>query len=204
MAATIAEPKAPAIRQNPGLTPSMLHHAAWVTHDAAATTDFYTRIMGMELVCAVVDDSVPSTGDEFPFLHIFFKMKDGSTFAFFEMPGLPSAARVTHRAYDILNHIALEVSSTEEVHKWHDWLKLNGIEVVGPTHHEMVLSVYFYDPNGLRLEITTPLDKDWNNHADDAKKVLAGWVRAKEKAKREGCDTVQAMKAFAREAARAH
>ncbi|MRU32189.1 VOC family protein, partial [Xylella fastidiosa subsp. multiplex] len=27
----------------------MLNHAAWVTPDAAATTDIYTRIMGMEL-----------------------------------------------------------------------------------------------------------------------------------------------------------
>ena len=32
-----------------GLTPRMLNHAAYVTHDVAATADFYTRILGMEL-----------------------------------------------------------------------------------------------------------------------------------------------------------
>ena len=97
---------------NPGLTPMMLNHAAWVTHDVAATYDFYTRIMGMEIASTVIDDAVPSTGDAFPYFHIFFKMGDGSTLAFFESPGLPPAAKSTHPAYDVFNHIALEVSST--------------------------------------------------------------------------------------------
>ena len=43
--------------------PRMLHHTAYVTHDAAATIDFYTRVLGMDLVSAVIDDEVPSTGD---------------------------------------------------------------------------------------------------------------------------------------------
>ena len=30
------------------LTPRMLNHLAYVTHDVAATADFYTRILGME------------------------------------------------------------------------------------------------------------------------------------------------------------
>ena len=73
------KPDAPAaVPRNPGLTPMMLNHAAWVTHDVAATHDFYTRIMGMEIASTVIDDSVPSTGDAFPYFHIFFKMKDGS------------------------------------------------------------------------------------------------------------------------------
>ena len=74
------KPKAP-LTPNPGLTPMMLNHAAWVTPDAAATTDFYTRIMGMELASTVLDDSVPSTGDAIPYFHIFFRMGDGSTLA---------------------------------------------------------------------------------------------------------------------------
>lgn len=179
--------------RNPGLTPTMLNHAAWVTHDVAATYDFYTRIMGMEIASTVIDDQVPSTGDAFPYFHIFFKMKDGSTFAFFESPGLPAPAKSTHPAYDIFNHIALEVASPEDVHKWYEWLVANGIDVVGPTDHGIILSVYFFDPNGVRLEITTPLDKNWNNHTERAKEDFALWVEAKEKAKAEGADPVQAM-----------
>jgi catechol 2,3-dioxygenase-like lactoylglutathione lyase family enzyme len=179
--------------RNPGLTPTMLNHAAWVTHDVAATYEFYTRIMGMEIASTVIDDKVPSTGDAFPYFHIFFKMKDGSTFAFFEAPGLPAPAKSTHPAYDIFNHIALEVSSKSDVDKWHSWLKENGLDVVGPTDHGIIYSIYFFDPNGVRLEITTPLDKDWNNHTKDAKSDFALWVGTKEKAKTEGRDVVDAL-----------
>lgn len=193
MTETLEAPRAAAPR-NPGLTPTMLNHAAWVTHDVAATHDFYTRIMGMEIASTVIDDKVPSTGDDFPYFHIFFKMKDGSTFAFFEAPGLPAPAKSTHPAYDIFNHIALEVSSREDVMKWYDWLILNGLDVVGPTDHKgLILSIYFHDPNGVRLEITTPLDKDWNNHTENAKRDFKLWVEAKEKARAEGRDVTEAM-----------
>jgi catechol 2,3-dioxygenase-like lactoylglutathione lyase family enzyme len=199
MSDSLASLKGATLR-NPGLTPTMLHHAAWVTHDVAATYEFYTRIMGMELASTVIDDSVPSTGDAFPYFHIFFKMKDGSTFAFFEAPGLPPQAKSTHPAYDIFNHIALEVPSREDVLKWHDWLTENGIDVIGPTDHKgLILSIYFHDPNGIRLEITTPLDKDWNNHTETAQEDFAMWTETKDRAKREGRDVVTAMSDLARE-----
>ena len=185
--------------RNPGLTPTMLNHAAWVTHDVAATYDFYTRIMGMEIASTVIDDKVPSTGDSFPYFHIFFKMKDGSTLAFFEAPGLPAPAKSTHPAYDIFTHIALEVSSKEDVDTWCSWLKENDIDIVGPTDHGIIYSIYFFDPNGVRLEITTPLDKDWNNHTKDAKNDFALWVGTKEKAKTEGRNVVDALIKLAQE-----
>ena len=180
--------------RNPGLTPMMLNHAAWITQDVAATAEFYTRIMGMELASTVYDDHVPSTGEDFPYFHIFFRMKDGSTIAFFEAPGVPPRAKPTHPAYETFEHIALQVETREEVQRWHAWLKQNGIEVVGPTDHKgMILSIYFRDPNGIRLEITTPLDVEWNQHTEQAHKDLALWVGAKEKALREGRDVKQAV-----------
>ncbi|MFC4670836.1 VOC family protein [Seohaeicola nanhaiensis] len=191
-------PHATARPRNPGLTPMMLNHAAWVTHDVEATHDFYTRIMGMELASTVIDDAVPSTGDAFPYFHLFFKMKDGSTFAFFEAPGLPAPAKSTHPAYDVFTHIALEVDSTEKVLEWYEWLKSNDIDIVGPTDHGIILSIYFFDPNGVRLEITTPLDKDWNNHTETAADDFRAWTDAKRKAKEQGDDVVQAMIDLAR------
>lgn len=185
--------------KSPG-TPTMLNHAAWVTHDVEATYDFYTRIMGMELASTVIDDQVPSTGDAFPYFHIFFKMKDGSTFAFFEAPGLPAPAKSTHPAYEIFNHIALEVDSREDIMNWHEWLTANGLDVIGPTDHKgMILSIYFHDPNGVRLEITTPLDAEWNNHTAEGERDLAMWTAAKKKAKDEGLDPVATMIDLARE-----
>ena len=185
---------------NPGLTPTMLNHAAWVTHDALATHHFYTRIMGMELASTVIDDHVPSTGEEFPYFHIFFRMGDGSTFAFFEAPGLPPAAKSTHPAYDTFNHIALQAKDRAEIERWHAWLTQNGIDVIGPVDHKgLILSIYFHDPNGIRLEITTPIDKNWNRHTDSAVQDLRMWVEAKEAARREGRDVTQAMIDLARD-----
>lgn len=197
--ATSKVPEVKAARaQNPGLTPMMLNHAAWVTHDVEATYDFYTRIMGMEIASTVIDDSVPSTGDAFPYFHLFFKMKDGSTLAFFEAPGLPPPAKSTHPAYDIFTHIALEVDSKEDVYKWRDWLKSNDIDIVGPTDHGIILSVYFFDPNGVRLEITTPLDPNWNNHTENAKADFDLWTSTKRKAREEGKDVVEELVKIAR------
>ena len=33
-------------------------------------------------------------------------------------------------------------------------LEQRGISVVGPTNHEIIRSIYFFDPNGHRIELT--------------------------------------------------
>lgn len=164
--------------------PKMLHHAAWVTHDAAATVDFYTRILGLECVSTVIDDRIPSTGDPFPYLHLFFKLGDGSLIAFFKSIGLPPPAKSPHPAYDIFNHFALEVGSVEEVDRWATHLKAHGVDVVGPTDHGVIYSIYFYDPNGVRLEFTT--NTGWAEHPDRAKKDVADWVAQTKQAAKSG------------------
>lgn len=179
---------------NPGLTPLMLSHAAWVTHDVEATADFYTRIMGMELASTVMGASVPSTGDDFPYFHIFFRMADGSTIAFFEAPGLPPRSQPSHPAYEVFDHIALQAKDHAEVDRWHAWLVANGIPVTGPTDHDgLIYSVYFKDPNGIRLEITTPTDPNWNNHSERGQEHLSLWVEGKRAAVEKGADLRTAM-----------
>lgn len=182
---------------NPGLTPLMLSHAAWVTHDVEATADFYMRVMGMELASTVMGDRVPSTGDDFPYFHIFFRMADGSTIAFFEAPGLPERPPVSHPAYDVFDHIALEVVSHAEVDRWRDWLVENGIEITGPTDHDgLIYSIYFRDPNGVRLEITTPTDPNWNQHTERGIEHLSLWCEGKKAALASGQDLQKAMVAL--------
>ena len=96
-------------------SPTMLSHVAYITHDTAATVRFYRELLGMELVNAVLDDSIPSTGDPVPYFHSFFRMADGSTVAFFEAPELPPQAPAPHPAYDVFQHLALQVDSKEAV-----------------------------------------------------------------------------------------
>lgn len=176
------------------LTPLMLNHAAWVTHDVEATADFYMNIMGMELASTVIDDTIPSTGDPFPYFHIFFRMKDGSTIAFFEAPGLPPRPDVSHPAYDIFDHIALQAETRDEVDQWHQWLTDKGIDVVGPTDHGgLIYSIYFRDPNDIRLEITYPTDPEWNRHSAKGHADLTMWNEGKKRAVAAGRDVSEAM-----------
>ena len=190
---TPAKPKNE-LTPNPGLTPMMLNHAAWVTPNAAATTDFYTRIMGMELASTVFDDSIPSTGEPIPYFHIFFRMGDGSTLAFFESPGVPEPSKSSHPAYDVFNHVALQAKDRAEVLRWYDWLTSQGVDVIGPTDHKgLILSIYFHDPAGVRLEITTPLDPQWNRHTDKGYADLQLWEDAKARARAEGRDVPTAL-----------
>jgi len=94
--------------ERPG-TPAMLSHVAYITRDTAATADFYTRILGMDLVNAVLDDAIPSTGEPIPYFHSFFRMGDGSTIAFFEAPELPPLGEPPHPAYNTFQHLAVQV-----------------------------------------------------------------------------------------------
>jgi catechol 2,3-dioxygenase-like lactoylglutathione lyase family enzyme len=179
--------------------PAMLSHVAHITRDTAATADFYTRIMGMELVNAVLDDAIPSTGDPIPYFHSFFRMADGSTVAFFEAPELPPLGPPPHPAYETFQHLALQVGSTAEVDRWHRWLGGHGIEVLGPVDHKIIYSIYFHDPNGVRLEITTPTSTSWNDNADAARVSLEDWETVKERAVESGTDMVDVLAELARE-----
>ena len=88
----------------PGI-PSRHHHLAYSTHDTRATIEFYTRVMGMALVDAVIDDRIPSTNDAYTYLHTFFRMEDGSCLAFFESPGVPEMPPIEHPAHWIFNDL---------------------------------------------------------------------------------------------------
>jgi catechol 2,3-dioxygenase-like lactoylglutathione lyase family enzyme len=182
------------------LTPLMLNHAAWVTHDVEATAAFYINIMGMELASTIYDDQVPSTGDKFPYFHIFFRMQDGSTIAFFEAPGLPNRPEASHPAYEIFDHIALQAADRMEVDTWAQWLRSNDIPLIGPVDHKgFVYSIYFHDPNGIRLEITAPLDPNWNRHTEQGHIDLTRWCDAKKKAQAAGKDVAVALLELIRE-----
>jgi catechol 2,3-dioxygenase-like lactoylglutathione lyase family enzyme len=185
----------------PGL-PTMLSHAAFITRDTAATTDFYSRIMGMELVNAVLDDAIPSTGEPVPYFHSFFRMADGSTIAFFEAPELPPLGPPPHAAYNTFQHFAMQVESTELVDRWHEWLQSNGVEVLGPVDHKIIYSIYFHDPNGLRLEITTPTSPEWNDNGEAARASLADWEQLKTSARENGTDMVSALTELTRQRSR--
>ena len=78
--------------------------------------------------------------------------------------------------------------------RWVDWLRSNGVALKGPIEHDgLCYSIYFHDPNGIRLEITTPTDPLWNRHTEKAKADLAFWSAAKKKAADEGLDVATTL-----------
>lgn len=157
-----------------------LHHFAWRCRDAEETRAFYEDVLGLPLVHLIRRDHVPSTGEYCPYVHIFFQMADGSCLAFFDLgdyeTSLPSPNTPAW-----VNHIALEVGSIEELTGARKRLQAAGVDVLGITDHEIVKSIYFFDPNGFRIELTVPTvpQSVMDGHAAVAHHDLERWVREK-------------------------
>ena len=182
--------------QSQAVLPQMLSHAAFISRDTAATVEFFTKVLGMEFVAAVLNDQIPSTGEVVPYFHSFFRMADGSTIAYFEAPDLPPIPDPPHPAYDTFRHFAMQVSTVGEVDAWHARLVAHDVEVLGPVDHGIMYSIYFHDPDGNRLEIATPTDDRWNDDAPEARTALAEWNEMKAKAKNTGTSLSSALAAL--------
>ena len=130
-----------------------LHHFAYRCRDAEETRRFYEDLLGLPLAHIVRADDVPSTGERCPYVHLFFQMTDGSFIAFFDL-GDDTAADPSPNTPAWVNHIALRVGSVGEVEEAKRRLEAAGIKLIGVVDHGFVKSIYFFDPNGLRLELT--------------------------------------------------
>ena len=130
-----------------------LHHVAYRCRDAKETADFFKKYLGMDCTIAFAENKVPSTGEWSPHIHIFFEMGDGSFVAFFEVPESPEM-QMDPNTPDWVQHLAVKVDSVEELERIRDMLVADGHKVVGPTDHKICQSIYFFDPNGHRLEVT--------------------------------------------------
>ena len=157
-----------------------LHHDAWRCRDAEETRAFYEDLLGLPLVHVIRSDIVPSTGEHCPYTHIFFRMADGSYLAFFDL-GDDEAALPSPNTPSWVDHIALRVDSRQALHTAKEKLEAAGIEVLGITDHHIIESIYFFDPNGIRLELTVPTASDAETaaHARDAHSALTEWTREK-------------------------
>ncbi len=162
-----------------------LHHFAYLCKDAEETRHFYEDVLGLPLACVIVADELPSTGDKYPYVHLFFELRDGSYVAFFDI-GDELPEKVRARAETLFNHLALEVADDAALLASKKRLEAEGVAVVGPTEHGFIHSIYFYDPNGLRLELTTrTIDtKGMVKKRDEARVLLDRWTKDKNNRKK--------------------
>lgn len=159
---------------------SGLHHVAYRCIDAVETVDFYEKYLDLDFNIAVAENEVPSTGEWCPHIHIFLKMGDGSMLAFFELP--ESAGNILDKETpDWVQHLALTVPDMPTLESYKTRLTKGGVEVVGPADHKICQSIYFFDPNGHRIELAvdtlTPEVSDILSKK--AKLTLEAWSKNK-------------------------
>jgi catechol-2,3-dioxygenase len=56
-----------------------------------------------------------------------------------------------------VQHIALRVTSYDELVSAKKELESKGVEILGPVNHGVFKSIYFFDPNGHRLELAADI-----------------------------------------------
>ena len=146
-----------------------LNHVALVCQDMKETVKFYTEVLEMPLVKTI---DLPGGSGQ----HFFFDIGQGASIAFFWYPDAPAAApgvaspargrsASTTTAHASMNHLAISVP-LEEFDRYAERLKAKGVPVrvinhadnargfsEGVTDETFIRSMYFFDPNGVALEL---------------------------------------------------
>ena len=156
-----------------------LHHLAVSTGNMKAQIEFFSDVLGMELVALYWMHGVAGTW------HGFMRLNDKASVAFVQNdkikatqpqlgvshagnPGLPTAPGA-------MQHVAFNVDSDEELLNMRDRIRSRGINIIGPLDHGMCKSIYFAGPEGLCLEIATSSEAiDARAWIDPEVKALAG------------------------------
>ncbi len=155
------------------ITTKGINHPAFYGSNLDETITFYTEVLGMRLVLRQ-----PNL-DEPRLTHLFFSAGDGAFFAFF-IPNDDSDLKLSKGKEGIgsLQHIALNL--TVSIEEAMGVLNRHNIKFKGPVDRGYERSLYFYDPNGIKVELLTwktPLPRG----ADEADVIArAQTIREKE------------------------
>jgi catechol 2,3-dioxygenase-like lactoylglutathione lyase family enzyme len=158
-----------------------VHHTAFRCRDAEETRAFYEDLLGLPLKAALVFETEPGSGKPAPYMHLFFALKDGNFVAFFDEPGRADESKFKMKhGFDL--HFALEAESMDELAAYKAKLDAANVPAFGPIDHHFCHSIYFYDPNGLNVEITVrdpKHDAIMAEEAAGAREVIANWSSRK-------------------------
>lgn len=152
-----------------------LHHIAYITWDMAKTAQFWTEVMGLELVGHVSLPKVPSTGEDYPYLHLFFNLADGGELAFFEVRNVPQM----HQEVGIssaLKHLSFEVASEQDLDEYRQRLEARHIAYSCPEEDSFNRYIYFFDPNEIKVQISLPLRTPKAGDAAAAQRLVEEWL----------------------------
>ena len=126
-----------------------INHLAFITDDLEKTIRFYRDLLGLPLSAGIGHDG---------YRHYFFKLGQHDHIAFFEYEGaspmerkFPGVRTEKPLGFD---HVSFTVDSLEELLVFKQKLEAAELDVHGVVDHGIMMSIYFYDPNNIPLEIT--------------------------------------------------
>jgi catechol 2,3-dioxygenase-like lactoylglutathione lyase family enzyme len=117
-----------------------IHHTALICNDVEQTIQFYQGVLEFPLT------EIFGNRDYVGSSHFFFDVGNGNLLAFFDFPGLDLGPYA--EVLGGINHIAISVTKDK-------WEYLRGkLDAAGvPYQEESGTSLYFRDPDGVRLEL---------------------------------------------------
>ena len=136
-----------------------IHHIAIMAADIKSHIEFFSDVLGCELVALFDMHGVPGG------LHAFMNMNDHSYFSVVQLPdvgNIPIELGVTHSgtgagpsAAGTMQHLAFRVDSETDLIAMRDRIRTKGVNVIGPFDHGMCKSIYFGGPDQMTLEVAT-------------------------------------------------
>jgi glyoxylase I family protein len=157
-----------------------IHHVAYRCKDAMETVEWYIRVLGFTYTNAFAVDYVPSTGEYDRYMHIFLDCGGGNVLAFFELPEQPEMGR-DEKTPAWVKHLAFKVTDFDMLKATKVHIEAQGVDMLDPTYHGIFRSIYFFDPNGYRLELACDIGTD-EQYAELKRVVpimLEEWSQAK-------------------------
>jgi catechol 2,3-dioxygenase-like lactoylglutathione lyase family enzyme len=139
--------------------PNGIHHLAICTADIKRQIEFFTDVMGMELVALYWMHGAEGAW------HGFLRLNDRSAIAFVQTPEIGKIPAELGRTYagnaglpaapGTMQHVAFNVDGEAELLAMRDRIRSRGVHVFGHLDHGMCKSIYFAGPENLTLEVST-------------------------------------------------
>lgn len=152
------------------LTPLAVDHVALPIFHVEESLRFYGELLGLPLLSALSGDDWEGR----PWLMMIFGCADGRQLALTALRGAPRPPR--GELPEETQHLAFTVGSDDELAAWKRKLQAEELTLSEEEHGDQ-RSLYFRDPNGIVLELTTPRRATAAPEAQAAARALvARWL----------------------------
>lgn len=129
-----------------------VNHLAMATNNMDTTVRFWRDLLGLRIIAGL-----GHTG----YRQYFFEISATDTIAFFEWPKVQPLQEKDHgvpvQGSFAFDHVSLGVEDDEALWELRDKLEAAEIWVSEPVDHGFIHSIYTFDPNGIALEFSCPV-----------------------------------------------